>query len=115
MPSNPSSESQIAIPPAFIALFVPPGRVKPTASWAHIAERHEFCEDLATMLTDTARARLFELHISEEEVLERTLAGLRENTALVSADEALWVTRRLAELLEWPLTGELAPDAGPRN
>lgn len=106
------SENQVVVPPAFVALFVPPGRLRPTEPWATIAERHEFCDDLAQALTDTARQRLVDLHLSEDEVLERTLAGLRESPDLVSADEALWVTRRLAELLDWPLNGPLSPASG---
>lgn len=105
------SENQLVVPPAFVALFVPPGRLRPTEPWSTIAERHEFCDDLAQALTDTARQRLADLHLSEDEVLERTLAGLRDSPGLVSGPEALWVTRRLAELLDWPLNGELAPDS----
>ncbi|MBX3621394.1 MAG: ATPase with chaperone activity [Rhizobacter sp.] len=101
-------EYQIEVPPSFIALFVPPGRIKPTAPRETIRERYEFCEDLAHMLTDTARARLWELGITERDVLERIHAGLVSGTVGVSADEAVWVTRRLAELLGW----DAPPPAG---
>ena len=50
-----SDENQLTIPPSFIALFVPPGRIKPNASREQIAERYEFCEDLATMMMDSAK------------------------------------------------------------
>lgn len=96
-----SDESQILVPRSFIELFTPPGRLKPTAPREHIAERHELCEDLAQMLTEPARARLFELGITEADVLQRTLDGLREG-AVVEPAEATWVVRRLAELLDWP-------------
>lgn len=92
---------QIEVPPSFIALFVPPGRIKPTASRETIRERYEFCEDLANMLTDTARSRLWELGIAESDVLERIHAGLLAGPIGVSEDEAVWVARRLAELLGW--------------
>lgn len=97
-----SDESQILIPRSFIELFIPPGRVKPTASRDHIAERHELCEDLAQMLTEPARARLFELGITEADVLHRMRDGLAEG-GVVEPAEAAWVVRRLAELLDWPL------------
>jgi len=102
-----SDESQIEIPPSFIALFVEPGRIKPNAPRAEIQQRYEFCEDLASMLTETAQSRLWELGITELDVLERIHQGLLAGQASVSPAEAWWVTRRLAELLGWvspPLT-----------
>lgn len=96
-----SEGSQIVIPPAFVALFVPPGRSKPTASREHIAERHEFCEDLAQMLMEPAQVQLFSLGITEADVLQRVHAGLLGDGAVVSADEAGWVIGRLGELLGW--------------
>ena len=66
-----------------------------------IAERYEFCEDLAHMLEDQAKAVLFDLGISEDDVLERIQAGLCGGAAGVTPGEAWWVSRRLAELLGW--------------
>jgi hypothetical protein len=96
-----SDESQIVVPPSFVALFVEPGRVKPNASREHISERYELCEDLATMLMDHARSKLWELGVTEADVLERIHRGLLTDEAGVDAAEAEWVTRRLAELLDW--------------
>ena len=106
---NMSDESQIVVPPSFIALFAQPGRVKLSERREFIAERHELCEDLATMLTDHALAKLWELGVAESDVLVRIHRGLLTGEAGLSAAEAEWVTRRLAELLNWdcPL-----PDAG---
>jgi hypothetical protein len=98
-----SDESQIEIPPSFIALFVEPGRIKPNASRAEIQQRYEFCEDLASMLTETAQSRLWELGITESDVLARIRSGLLAGEAGVNAAEAEWVTRRLAELLGWAI------------
>jgi hypothetical protein len=100
-----NDDYQIEIPPSFIALFVPPGRIKPTASRDHIAARYGFCEDLATMLTETAKAMEFRLGIGEREVLERVERGLVTEEAGVEAGEGRWVLRRLAELLGWPDPG----------
>lgn len=96
-----SDDSQILIPESFTALFIPRGRLRPTASRQEIGERYEFCEDLAHMLEDQAKAVLFDLGISEDDVLERIHAGLRGEASGVTAEEAWWVARRLAELLGW--------------
>jgi hypothetical protein len=93
--------NQIDIPPSFVALFVPAGRIKPTEPRAVIAERYEFCEDLAQMLVDTAQQRLFELSVHETDVLRRIREGLGSPGQPVSAVEADWVVRRLAEVLGW--------------
>ena len=97
-----SEENQFVVPPSFIALFVPPGRSRPSASREHIAVRYEFCEDLAQMLTEQASTKKWELGVSEHDVLERMHRGLSGEGAVVDAPEAAWVTWRLAELLEWP-------------
>ncbi len=94
--------SQIVVPPSFVALFVPPGRSRPTAARAEILERYELCEDMATMLVEPARTRLWELGITEADVLARMHRGLQGGTAGLSGAEAGWVVRRLAELLGWP-------------
>jgi hypothetical protein len=109
-----SEDSQIVVPPSFIALFVPPGRMRPTASREHIAQRYELCEDLAQMLTEQASAKLFELGVAEHDVLERIARGLQGDAAepgIVDAAEAGWVVRRLAELLDWPPLPD--PELGP--
>ena len=96
-----SDENQITVPPSFIALYVPPGRLKPTAPRDEIARRYETCEDLASLLTEHARTLLWQLGIGESDVLGRVRAGLLEPAAGVSPEEARWIVRRLAELLEW--------------
>lgn len=96
-----SDESQITIPPSFMALFIEPGRLKPNASREVITARYEFCEDLASLLTEHARAMHADLRITELDVLERVALGLAEPAAGVNGAEADWVTRRLAELLHW--------------
>lgn len=97
-------DSQIVVPPSFVQLFVPPHRIKPTEPLATIAARHEFCEDLAQMLTEQASATKFRLGVTEADVLERIERGLREDGSVVSPAEAGWVVGRLAELLDWPWT-----------
>lgn len=97
-----SDENQIEIAQSFMALYIDPGRHKPNASREVIAGRYELCEDLANMLTQTAKDMLFDLGLSEDAVLQRCYLGLVGNGAVVSAPESVWVIRRLAELLDWP-------------
>ena len=98
-----SDDNQTLIPPSFIALHVPPGRIKPTLPLQAMAQRYELCEDMAQMLTDTASTMLVTLGITEQDVLQRCRLGLLAEPAVVSADEAGWVVSRLAELMNWPL------------
>lgn len=105
-----NDDCQTEIPRSFIDLYLPPGSVKPRASRAVIAARYEFCEDMAQMLVDPARTTLFELGVTEQDVLERMHRGLRVDGSAFSADEAAWVAHRLAELLAWPPLNETPSD-----
>jgi hypothetical protein len=96
-----SDESQIHIPPSFVALFVPPGKVRPTEPRAVIAARYEVCEDLAQLLTDRAATIRWQHGATGTDVLERIRRGLLAEDAGLAEAEARWVVRRLAELLEW--------------
>ncbi len=96
-----SVDNQIDIPASFIAIFVAPGRQKPSEPRHVVADRYELCEDMATMLTETAKNMQFSLGISEHEVLVRIQRGLTGDDAVVSVPEAQWVMRRLAELVGW--------------
>ena len=96
-----SDENQIEIPPSFIALFVEPGRTKPSATRETITQRYEFCEALATMLVERAQTLQWQLSITEADVLQRLQAGLVGEDAPVPPNEGEWIIKRLAELLEW--------------
>lgn len=96
-----SEDSQIVVPASFVALYLMPGRSRPTASRAEIAERHELCEDLAQMLTEEAKLKLWELGVTEVDVLQRVHQGLQAEGTPLSQAEAGWVICRLAELLGW--------------
>ncbi len=102
-------QNQIIVPPSFVALFVPPGRIKPTQPRAVIAERYELCEDLAQMLIEHAQAVHFDTGVDEAEVLRRVQLGLLAPEGVVDDAEARWVVRRLAELLGWPDPGLPSP------
>ena len=94
--------SQLLIPDSFVALFVPPGRHKPTATRADIGARYELCEDLANHLVERARAQHFDLGIDAQDVLARCHQGLAAPGSGLVAAEAQLVTTRLAELSGWP-------------
>lgn len=100
-----SDESQIEIPSSFMALYLAPGRQKPGLPRTELAARYELCEDMAQMLTETARNMEFSLGIAEADVLARCLQGLRVEPAVVNEAESTWVVTRLAELLNWPAPG----------
>ena len=94
-----SDESQIEIPPSFVALYVPAGRIKPSVARSELAQRYELCEDMAQMVVDTARTLEFSLGITQADVLQRVAQGLQGEDSVVTEAEAGWVVTRLAELL----------------
>ena len=98
-----SDDSQIEIPPSFMALYLAPGGYKPVLPRDELAQRYELCEDMAQMLTETASTMLVTLGITEHDVLSRCRLGLLAEPAVVSADEAGWVVSRLGELMNWPV------------
>lgn len=108
-----SDDNQILIPDSFVQLYLPPGRLKPTASREVIAERYELCEDMAQMLTETARTTSAALGITESDVLERIDRGLRSGNMALGADESRWVLQRLAELLDWDAASVLERPIDP--
>lgn len=103
-----SDDNQVEIPQSFVALFMEPGRSKPVATRLFIAERYELCEDMASLLTQTAQEMLHGLGITEQDVLQRCYQGLTLQDAVFSAAEAEWVVRRLAELSQWQQPAVLA-------
>lgn len=109
-----SPDNQTLIPERFSALYIPPGRHKPSLPWSELAQRHELCEDLAQMLTEQAANQAATHTLDESQVLERCLAGLHASPDLVSDVEARWVICRLAELLQWPQP-DWAADLGAPN
>jgi hypothetical protein len=95
-------DSQVPLPASFLALYLHPGSHKPSATRAHISQRHELCEDMAQMLTERSAAQRAVLSVTEHDVLLRVGRGLLASTEVFTPAEARWVVRRLAELLDWP-------------
>lgn len=94
--------NQLETPEAFTAIYLTPGGYKPSLPRDELFARYEFCEDLANMLTEHASNVKFDTGATEGDVLERIREGLLQPESGVNADEAVWVTGRLAELLNWP-------------
>lgn len=111
-----NEDTQVVVPGAFVDLFLTPQghlRRRLSAPREVVSARHELCEDLAQMLTTTARDKLFELGVAQSDVLERIHSGLLAEGSPITPAEAGWVTGRLAELLEWPLPPNLAVTRKP--
>lgn len=100
--------SQILIPPSFTALYVPPGKSRPSEPHAHIAQRYELCEDMATMLSATAAEQQFKTGCDTSNLLRAMQATLSGPDGVLQPMEAQWVVCRMAELLQWD-----APAAEP--
>lgn len=93
--------SQIEIPSSFVALFVLPGKTRPSASHAEVAARYELCEDLAQTLVPTATQLQLMRDLHASAVLAQCLQALNGPGAVVESAETRWVVCRLAELLDW--------------
>ncbi|MEI7515906.1 MAG: ATPase with chaperone activity [Betaproteobacteria bacterium] len=93
--------SQIEIPPSFVAVFVAPGKTRPSASHAEVAARYELCEDLAQTLVPTATQLQLNRDLHASAVLAQCLEALVGPGPVVERAEARWVVCRLAELLDW--------------
>lgn len=100
-------DNQIEIPPSFMALYVTLGHSRPNAPHQVVLERYERCEDIACLLAEPAQTMAFKENLSEREVLTRCYLGLIADSSNYSRQEADWVVRRLAELLDW---APLEPD-----
>ncbi|WP_218509636.1 hypothetical protein [Variovorax sp. dw_308] len=95
-----SDDNQIEVPPSFLAVYAD-ARQRLSEPIGIVRARYELCEDLATLLVEQAQ-RLHHMAVpSEDEILHRCRDGLLTAESGVSAVEATWIVRRLAELLNW--------------
>ena len=91
-------QNQIEIPQSFMALYSRNG--KPFETRRTIEARYDLCEDLAAQTADVCHTLQFKHDLSESEVLSRCRASFDDGQA-VTAAEADWVVRRVAEMLQW--------------
>ena len=96
-------DNQTSIPDSFIDLYRD-SRQRLTAPKSEVAQRYEYCEDMAQMLVEHCRAIHFRDGVGEEEVLDRVWRGLAQGAPGIEPMHAVWVVRRTAELLEWRWT-----------
>ena len=102
--------NQTLVPESFLALHSAHGR--PLLSRADTEARFEICEDLALHAAAFLEARQ-QGPDDADDALRRCFEGLRADAASMSAAEATWVVRRVAELQQWPAPAWLVDDAGP--
>jgi hypothetical protein len=95
-----SEDNQIVVPASFMALYVPPGKIKLNISRQLLIERYEFCEDLAQVLVEQIKTKQWELGISQDIAIERVAKGLSQATDLLSDAESQWLMTRLDELMQ---------------
>lgn len=93
--------NQLDVPPSFVALYTNPAGHRLTEPIRIVRERYELCEDMAQMLTEHASTALAQSNDSERQVLVRMQQALSADGSPVQPAEAVWVIRRLAELLGW--------------
>ncbi len=101
--------NQTLVPESFLAVHSRHGRASLTR--AAMEARHEICEDVALHAAALFAAR-HQDGDSTDDALQRCHDGLRADPAAFSEAEAAWVTRRVAELHEWPQPGWLDALAG---
>ncbi|MBS0293691.1 MAG: hypothetical protein JSS01_14370 [Proteobacteria bacterium] len=103
-------DNQILVPPSFIALYAD-ARQRLRVPLDELRARYELCEDLACHLVEQAGQLYHGGARSEEGVLLGMHAGLAAPGSGVNAQEAHWITLRLAELLGWRSPQLPGPDA----
>ena len=94
-------DNQIEIPASFMAMYVTPGHSRPNTAHQVVLDRYERCEDIACLLVESAQTMSFKENFSEREVLTRCYRGLIADSSNYTCQEAGWIVRRLAELLDW--------------
>lgn len=91
------------IPASFVALYLKPGAIKAQLSHTQLAQRYDWCEDMAQMLAEPTAQLSFAHGVDEATALDMCLQSLLANPSAQSEAESRWVICRLAELLQWPM------------
>jgi hypothetical protein len=91
-------DSQLHIPASFVALFIAPGQTKPHTPWADIAQRYDWCEDMAQLLVNSTQTQAHRLGITASDAIATVRRGLHQGNTFTPA-EADWIVLRLDELL----------------
>ncbi|NUZ07789.1 hypothetical protein [Piscinibacter koreensis] len=94
--------NQTLVPDSFLALYTRNSR--PTLERRELEARYEACEDLALHVAELCRNRQQGVDDAPE-ALHHCYDGLIAPPLSTPRPEAVWVVRRVAELLEWPVPG----------
>lgn len=94
-------DRQINVPASFLALYTPEGQARPTPSRQWLEDRHELCEDLAQLLTEKVKDKVWQLGITESDAMQRIERGLPALSLDLSPVECQWIMTRVAEILQW--------------
>jgi hypothetical protein len=82
---------------------------RPGSTPAEIQADFERCEDLANQLMAYCRRKIADGTVpTAEAALERALDGLK-NKPWCTAEQNIWIVRRTAALLGWPVPGSIPP------
>lgn len=95
-----TDERQIHIPASFIAIYTRASQPRPSASRLWLEQRHDLCEDLAQLLAEQAKNKVWQLGIDVTDALARIEQGLPEIALDLSALECTWVMTRVKEILD---------------
>ena len=94
-------DRQINVPASFLALYTPKGHVRPTPPRQWLEDRHDLCEDLAQLLTEKVKDKMWQLGITQADAIERIERGLPSLALDLSDAECDWVMTRVLEILQW--------------
>ena len=96
-----SADRQINVPASFLAIYTPDGQRRPTPPRQWLEDRHDLCEDLAQLLTEKTKDKVWQLGITQYDAIERIERGLPALSLDLSTLECQWVMTRVREILQW--------------
>ena len=80
-------------------IYTPTGQRRPSVPRPWLEERHDLCEDLAQLLAEKVKEKVWQLGITESDALDRIAMGLTELSLDLSESEQTWVLARTQEVL----------------
>lgn len=80
-------------------IYTTQGQRRPSVPRAWLEERHDLCEDLAQLLAEKAKEKVWQLGITEADALKRIAMGLSTLSLDLSDPEQSWVLARTQEVL----------------
>lgn len=95
-----STDRQIHVPLSFLALYISPGKTRPTPPREWLEDRHDLCEDLAQLLTEKVKDKIWQLGITAADAIDRIAQGLPALDLDLSEPECQWILTRVQEILD---------------